>query len=36
MAAQAQREPAKEDATNLIADLFRLSQKRKTGFWPAI
>jgi hypothetical protein len=32
MAAQALREPAKEDATKLIADLLSASQKIKTGF----
>jgi hypothetical protein len=32
MAAQALHEPAKEDATNLIADLYRLPEMIKTGF----
>jgi hypothetical protein len=36
MAAQALREPAKEDATNLIADLLSAISKDQDRFWPAI
>jgi hypothetical protein len=36
MAAQALREPAKEVATNLIADLLSVASNDQDRFWPAI
>jgi hypothetical protein len=36
MAAQALGEPAKEDATNLIADLLSVASKYQDRFWPPI
>jgi hypothetical protein len=36
MAGQALREPGKEDATNLIADLLSAFSKDQDRFWPAI
>jgi hypothetical protein len=36
MAAQALCEPAKEDATNLIADLLSAISKDQDRFWPTI
>jgi hypothetical protein len=36
MAAQALREPAKEDATNLIADRLSVASNDQDRFWPAI
>jgi hypothetical protein len=36
MAAQALREPAKEYATHLIADLLSVASKYPDRFWPAI
>jgi hypothetical protein len=35
MAAQALREPAKEDATSLIADLLSVASSDQDRFWPA-
>jgi hypothetical protein len=36
MAAQALREPAKEDARNLIADLLSVAANDQDRSWPAI
>jgi hypothetical protein len=36
MAAQALREPAKEDATKSIADLLSVASNDQDRFWPAI
>jgi hypothetical protein len=36
MAAQALREPVKDDATNLIADLLSVASRDQDRFWPAI
>jgi hypothetical protein len=36
MAARALREPAKEDATNLIADLLSVVSNDQDRVWPAI
>jgi hypothetical protein len=36
MAAQVLREPAKEDATKLIADLLSVASNDQNRLWPAI